>query len=234
MGSKKHNVTVCEAEMLSPRLRRIRFTGKRLREMGWSPGDKVKLRVHGKSRTYTPSALNVDIGWMDIVFFLHGNGPASRWAAEAKVGDRVVLGKPEKSIKHSKKAPDWAMFLGDETTVGLAVALLSSLPSSTKIVGAIELEPTDAGALNKLGLSLSSVIRGDHYGDALIDWLEGSHVPEGRGAIWIAGESVTVRTLKRMLNAQDLSKTTVKTKGYWKSKHRRVRSHSDDMRVAAK
>ena len=234
MGSKKHNVTVCEAEMLSPRLRRIRFTGKSLREKGWSPGDKVKLRVHGKSRTYTPSALNVNDGWMDIVFFLHGNGPASRWAAGATVGDCVVMGKPEKSIKRSKKAPDWAMFLGDETTVGLAVALLSSLPSTTKIVGAIELEPADAGALTKLGLSLSSVLRGDHYGDALIDWLEGNHVPEGRGSISIAGESVTVRTLKRMLDAQDLSKTTVKTKGYWKSKRRRVRSRSDDMRVAAK
>ena len=233
VSSKKHDVTVSDVEELSPRLRRLRLSGKKLRDLKWSAGDKVKIRICGKSRSYTPSAVNADIGWMDIVFFTHGNGPLSRWAAKAEVGMPVAVSKPEKSMKPSKKAPAWALFLGDETTLGLSKALLSTLPSGTPVLGAIELNVEDAGALAKLGLPLSAAIRLGHHGDALIDWLGRTKLPEGKGAIWISGESVTVQTLKEMLDNRPLAKTTVKTKSYWKSKHRKVCTPASELQVAA-
>jgi len=208
--------------------------GKGLRGLKWSPGDKVKLRVDGKSRSYTPSAVDRDAGWMDIIFFLHGNGTASRWAGAAEVGTPAVVSKPEKSIKRYKKKPDWALFLGDETTLGLCSALLTSLPTGTVVLGAIEVEPQDVNAISKLGLPLSAAVRQDHYGDALIDWLGLNTLPDGDGIVWISGESVTVRTLKRMLDARDLGKTVVKSKGYWKSKRRAVSTAPSHQRAAAK
>ena len=234
LGSKRHTVTVCEVEALSPRLRRLRLTAESLRGVAWTPGDKVKLRICGKSRSYTPSAMDGHAGWMDIVFFLHGNGPASRWAAEAEVGTPAVLTRPEKSIKRPKRTPDWVLFLGDETTLGLANALVTSLPPGTPVDGAIEIGPSDVDAIRKLGLPLSACPRGDHYGEALVEWVE-RHAPrDGRGLVWIAGESVTVRTLKRMLSSGESAEVTVKTKGYWKSKRRRVASTTGPMLVAAK
>lgn len=234
LGSKRHNVTVRDVEVLSPQLRRLRFAADSLRGVSWSPGDKVKLRVGGKSRSYTPSAMDGHAGWMDIIFFLHGNGPASRWAAEAEVGMPVVLTRPEKSIKRSKRTPDWVLFLGDETTLGLANALVSSLPPGTPVDGAIEIGLSDVNAIRKLGLPLSACPRGDHYGEALVEWVERRAPRDGRGLIWIAGESVTVRTLKRMLSSGETAKVTVKTKGYWKSKKRRVASAAGTTLIAAK
>jgi NADPH-dependent ferric siderophore reductase len=234
VGSKKRSATVSEVEDLSARLRRIRFSGAVLKGLKWTPGDKVKLRVNGKSRSYTPAAHDTRDGWMDVVVFLHGNGPASRWAAEATVGQQVGLSKPDSSIKAPKKEPKWALFLGDETTLGLAKALLSTLPASTRVLGAIELDAGDQCALNKLALPLTPTIRQDYYGDALLDWLGRTQLPEGKGVVWIAGESVTVRTLKLMLASRDLEKTTIKTKGYWKAKRRTVRPALSPARLAAK
>ena len=234
MGTKRHSVTVCDAEFLSPKLRRLRFEGRTLRGVKWTPGDKVKLRIRGKSRSYTPSAMSSVEGWIDVIFFLHGNGPGSRWAAGAEVGTSAVLSRPEKSIKRYKNAPEWAIFLGDETTLGLANALLSSLPAGTPISGAIEIGLEDAHAVAKLRLPLAAETRMDHYGDALINWVARTPLPQGRGLIWIAGESVTVRTLKRMLDAPDGCDAKIKTKSYWKSSHRHVSNQRTLTQIAAK
>lgn len=233
-GTKQKAVTVCQVEDLSPRVRRIRFTGHRLKGIKWTPGDKIKLKVRGKSRSYTPARIDAESGWMDVVFFLHGNGPASRWAADVSVGDAVKFDKPEKSISRTKKAPDWAMFMGDETTIGLATALLESLPKRTEILGAIELDPADARVLGALGLPLSAAIRQDYYGDALVDWCSRTPLPEGKGVIWISGETVSVRALKRMLEDRVPSCVRIKTKGYWKAKKRAVCVDTQKRLLAAK
>ena len=234
LSRKRHSVAVAEVQDLSPRVRRIRFSGETLTGLTWSPGDKVKLRLRGVSRSYTPAMVDEDQGWMDVIFFLHGRGPATRWAAGAGVGTRAMLTKPEKSFKRGKKEPAWALFMGDETTLGLAQALLSALPSRTVVMGAIEITAGDAPAVQGLGLPLSVAIRDDHYGDALVDWLTQATLPEGDGVIWISGEAVTVRTLKKVLSERDLGKTSVKTKGYWKAKRRSVHAPTESLRIAAK
>ena len=81
-------------------------------------------------RSYTPARVHTEQGWMDIVFFLHGNGLLSQWAAQASVGDNVEVTGLSKSMPGPDQTPDWAIFLGDETTIGLAKALIDALPES--------------------------------------------------------------------------------------------------------
>ena len=190
---------VSEVENLSPKLRRIRISGQSIKSISWKPGDKVKVMAGPKLKSYTPTKVNTEEGWMDIIFFLHGNGNASAWAANASIGIEAGFLGPARSMPYLEKEPDWVIFLGDETTIGLAIGLLDSLPKTVKKYGAIELAQPDAPSLQKLQLQLTPAIRSQYYGEALHNWLEGFTIPQGNGVVWLSGEVSSVRSLKKHL-----------------------------------
>ena len=155
---------------------------------------------------------------MDIVFFLHGKGRASHWAQQAVVGEQTGFIGPAKSMSGWKKTPDWALFLGDETTIGLAAALLESLPESVPVDGVIELDEADCGALRAFGLPLGVAPRKERHGTALLNWLQDTDLPGGNGVVWLSGESVSVRALKEVLLERGLERNQLKIKSYWSTK----------------
>jgi NADPH-dependent ferric siderophore reductase len=114
--------------------------------------------------------------------------------------------------------PDWAVFLGDETTIGLAMACLEALPPSVSSSGAIELAAADAGALQSLGLPLHPVVRGGAHGDALLSWLSEWSLPAGEGVVWISGEAGSVMALRKALIARGVARSVMKIKPYWSTK----------------
>jgi len=171
---------------------------------------------------------------MDVVFFLHGNGPASRWAAAAAVGDDIAFFGPTKSMPRHKGKPDWALFLGDESAIGLAASLLETLPHTTQVMGAIELDDLDAPALGALDLPLHTAIRKQKHGAPLLEWLEQTPLPDGKGMIWLSGEASSARALKRMLAKRDRDGVRLKVKTYWSCKGHAHRKALDQMDIAAK
>ena len=209
---------VSEIQDLSPRLRRVRFTGEELLGLAWTAGQKVKIKGPDFFRSYTPSAFDAQEGWMDVIIFLHGSGPASQWAAQAKAGDLVEFTGPSKSMDGPEGIPDWALFLGDESTIGLAVALIRALPDGVNVLGAIQLDAVDAGAVLASGLSLVEVTRSGEHGDALIGWLQQTVLPDGHGMIWVSGEAISARALKQALMERAPEKVQFKMKAYWSRK----------------
>ena len=220
-SSREAAVTVTEVESLSPRIRRIRLGGAAIQGLKWSPGDKVKVQAGPKLKSYTPARVNTEEGWMDIVFFLHGNGGASEWAQNATVGLNTAFVGPTKSMPQVEGEPAWALFLGDETTIGLATALLESLPTSVPVDGVIELDETDAGALRALGLHLGVALRKAKHGQSLLTWLADTDLPSGNGVIWLSGEAMTVSELKALLIERGIERSQLKIKPYWS-----VRGHA--------
>ena len=209
---------VTEIEDLSTNIRRIRLKGKSIEGIPWRPGDKIKLAVGSTLRSYTPARVDARAGWMDVVFFLHGNGAASDWAASASVGDATGFLGPARSMPLPSGVPEWAVFLGDETAVGLAMACFDWLPPAVPVSGAIELAAEDAGALAALGLPLHPAIRGEQYGAALLSWLSEYTLPPGDGVIWISGEAGSVLALQKALLARGVARSTIKVKPYWSTK----------------
>lgn len=56
----------------------------------------LEARRRPPMRTYTIRALRREAGEVDIDFVLHGEtGPASRWAAHARPGERLVMSAPD-------------------------------------------------------------------------------------------------------------------------------------------
>lgn len=98
-------------------------------------------------RTYTVRAARPSRGEVDVDFVLHGtggtsstahaagcSGPASRWAASARVGDQLVVVGPDRPGEGRAWGREWApppggrlLLVGDETAVPAVCAVLEAL-----------------------------------------------------------------------------------------------------------
>ena len=213
-----HSATVQSVHDLSPNVRCIRIAGPDLVGIGWVPGQKIKIKVADWLRSYTPARIDPSEGWMDIVFHLHGNGSASQWAAIASVGEPIQFVGPTNSIPGAEGVPDWALFLGDETTIGLAAALLESLPETVTKIGAIEVDEADVASVAAFGVPLSAAVRSNEHGAALLAWLENTTLPEGTGMIWVSGEAISARAVRAALMERNPPDIQFKLKAYWSAK----------------
>lgn len=198
------SVQVAERAQLSPNLARIRFTGA-IRAEAWRPGDKIKLNAGGVLRSYTPSRWTE--GEMEVLFHLHGQGPAARWAAQAQSGQTASFIGPAKSLPPAP-ARDWHLLLGDPTTLGLFQALHEA--SDAPCHGAVELEAPDAAALSALGLPLAAVPT-----DGALAWLAQWGPPEGQGDIVLSGEADRVRAWRDALLERGIDRSWIRLKPYW-------------------
>ena len=226
MSVSNHRISIAkvsEVESLSPKVRRIRICGPSLKSIAWVPGDKIKIRIGLHSRSYTPARVNAQEGWMDIVFFLHGNGQASDWASSAQKGMDIGFLGPVKSMPYMNNVPDWAIFLGDEPTIGLAISLLEKLPDSVQKYGAIELDQEDRACLDNIDLALHPAIRNGDHGSSLLEWLSTINTLEGSGVVWLSGEVTSVRMLKQALLDKDLDQVQIILKPYWSLRGHRHR-----------
>ncbi|MDN0197001.1 siderophore-interacting protein [Streptomyces sp. S.PNR 29] len=206
---------------------------------GWWQGwRELPDDVRAVMRSYTLRALRRDPDEIDIDFALHGvepggatqAGPASRWAARAAAGDRVLLLGPaiadNRAIRFRPPADaDLVVIWGDETAVPAASAIVESLPAGTR--ARVWLEVPHAGDIQDLTTEA----------DAEITWLvrdggeqsaEGSPMALGalRGAqlppaerpyVWIAGESGCVKALRRhFVGERGIDRRRVTFVGYWR------------------
>lgn len=103
---RRRTVTVSRLEHLTPRMIRAHFISPELADFfSAAPDDHVKLffpqagKSNGKPvmRDFTPRAFDRAAGCLTIDFALHENGPATEWAASARVGDQLDIGGPRGS-----------------------------------------------------------------------------------------------------------------------------------------
>jgi len=210
-----HQATVVDNRIISPNIRVVRLAAPSFVDAGFSPGCKVKLRVGPKAmRSYTPLGWDDAGGWVDILFHLHGSGPGSDWARGAATGDGIEVRGPVKSMSTDHDDPDWTLFLGDETTLGLAATVRTVTPNARNF-GAVELDRLDVAAPDVLGLQVEPVIRNGIRGAALQRWLRDCELPEGYGVVWISGHAGTAKLLKQAIAERKRNDVSVNFKAYW-------------------
>ncbi|MEM9189751.1 MAG: siderophore-interacting protein [Myxococcota bacterium] len=213
-------------ETLSPKLVRIEVQADAIGSLAWRPGDKIKVHVgDGALRSYTPSAVDVATGTMEMVAVIHGQGLGSAWAENLSVGDSVAFVGPKPSLASVEGAPPWVAFFGDETTLGVAKAILAEVKPGTPILGAIEADDEDLGGCRRCGIPLSFVGRKDVYGRALVDYLESVELPTNDGVVWLSGEAGSLLELRRRLLERGVDRSQLRIKPYWSLKgkaHRKM------------
>ncbi|MBA4860515.1 siderophore-interacting protein [Streptomyces sp. PSKA54] len=213
----------------------------------WHAWRELPDDVRAVMRSYTVRAqrrTTDGVDEIDIDFVLHGvepgaatpAGPASRWAAGARPGDRVLVLGPaiadNTAVRFRPPADtDLVVMWADETALPAASAILESLPPGTRARVWLEVQH----AADRLELSTRA--------DADITWLvrderdkkdDGSEGVEGSpmalGALraaqlpdatapyaWIAGESGCVKELRRhLVREREIDRKRVTFVGYWR------------------
>jgi ferric-chelate reductase (NADPH) len=99
-------------------VRVITLENRALRDVSWTPGDKIQLVLPTRDvRTFTPSRWAN--GELELIAFDHGHGPGSVWSRGVTVGDELRFVGPQRSLRRSSRP---TVLFGDETSYGLAIA----------------------------------------------------------------------------------------------------------------
>ncbi|MEU1458175.1 siderophore-interacting protein [Streptomyces avermitilis] len=168
---------------------------------------------------------------VDIDFVLHGGtGPATSWAGSARPGDQLGMVGPSAiysapvSLTDSIANSDWLLLAGDETALPAIGTLLEALPEGARAVAYLEVADTaERQSFETLGdVTVNWLYReGTPPGqsDVLIDAVRKAEFLPGRPFAWLAGESGSVRALRRhLVDDRGLDKQSIDFSGYWRFK----------------
>ena len=243
---------------LGPHMRRIIVAGAELEGFhSASPDDHIKVffpnpegdyvtptmgpvgPVHPEGHTpspmrdYTPRLHDPAAGTLAIDFVLHGEGPASDWARQARAGDAFAFGGPRGSFLPAQDF-DHYVLVGDETALPAIGRWLEEMPEGRKATALIEVpESADRQVLATRADATILWLPRDgapaHASQRLEQALE-ALLPQGDTFWWIACESRRARAMRKFLEARrQVPKDWVRSTGYWKH----AGSQDDDDATAA-
>lgn len=234
---------VVRTEQLTPRMRRVTLGGEELAGYGDGPNVKVLVPPPGVTpewpmageggkaiwpapdkrpalRTYSLRRYDPARGEIDIDFVMHGDGVASRWAAQARPGDLLGVGVPAGLTVADAK---WYLLVGDHTALPAISRILEQLPPTAK--GRAFIEVPEASDQQQIACSA----------DIDVTWLHRNGVAAGRseqlqdavlgmawpspedGFVWIGCESATVRRLRAHARKErGFGARQVLAIGYWR------------------
>lgn len=186
-------------------------------------------------RTYTPSAIRPEQGEIDVDFFLHEPaGPASAWAAAARVGEQLVVTGPDVRMGPTGYGIHWEpgearrfLLVADETAYPAARNIIRSLPPDAHADVLLEIADPADDVLSQDAPQNADVrvsLRGSEpetgVEKAIWSWGEthGATVREDEGFYaWLAGESGSITRIRRYLTRDlGISKERVSFLGYWR------------------
>ncbi|MHA6760699.1 siderophore-interacting protein [Streptacidiphilus sp. PAMC 29251] len=177
-------------------------------------------------RTYTVRAQRADAREIDIDLALHAGaseGPASRWARAARTGDRIAVFGPAVPDAggvefHLPATADWALLVGDETSLPAIACILESLPGGFPVQVFIRTaDPADRQPLRTTASARFHWLHGD---TTLAEVVTTADFPSGAPCAWLAGEAAQVRNLRRhLVNTRAFPRDAVVFMGYWRQGH---------------
>ncbi|MDB5567501.1 MAG: iron-chelator utilization protein [Tardiphaga sp.] len=218
---RRRLLTVATIERLTPHMLRIGFTSPELHDfVSPSHDDHIKLFFPTDDapamRDFTPRRFDTGQQTLLIDFALHEAGPATQWAAAAKVGDTLQIGGP----RGSSVVPDdfdWYLLIGDETAlpaIGRRVEeLRPGVPVATFVIGG-----EDKTVITRASWTPHWIARQAAFGDAemLQAALASYPFPAGEGFVWIAAEATVARHLRSYVTERGHPREWTKAAGYWK------------------
>jgi NADPH-dependent ferric siderophore reductase len=186
------------------------------------PGDE---RAVMRSYTVREQRRTADGGQeFDIDFAVHEHGgPACRWALAAAPGQRVTVLGPTRADNTSVRCrppadTDWVLLWADETALPAASAILEWLPAGTPARVWLEVpHPEDRVApATAADAEITWLVRSEGAPSAP-EAVAAAAFPEGVPYAWIAGESGSVKALRRhLVGERGFDRRRVAFIGYWR------------------
>lgn len=222
------HLEVVDTGPLSPTMQRMVLTAPGLGGLRYVAGQDLMLRVpraDGKvtNRRYTIRSFDAALRAVTVDVSLHGAGPGTDWIRAARVGDRIDAVGPRGKVTPRLEA-DWHLFIGDETGMPGALAMIEALPSASTVKALLEIDtPADEQELATRAeqqLELRWLHRLGHSvpGDLapLQEALTDIALPAGSGHVYIAAEASVVRSIQRTVTERGLREDQISAKAYWR------------------
>lgn len=174
-------------------------------------------------RTYTPAAIRAEAGEIDVDLYLHTpDGPASRWARGARVGDTLVITGPDVRNGWTGYGIHWQppeqytsfLLVADETAIPAVRGIAASLPPAARGIAIVEIgDHADDVTVAALGPQVDVRVVGRGETEAAVRaWA----TPDVDVA-WLAGESGVVTASRRVLVRElGVPRERVAFLGYWR------------------
>lgn len=211
---------VVAVEDVGPAFRIVTLGGDSLRNADWQPGDKLQVQLGGwVQRTYTPLEWDADSGRTRILVQLHGHAPGAQWARSVRVDDPCVVFGPRRSIDLARRASPVVLF-GDETSFGLAAALIGTRPPVSpwmffEVASVAQAQP----ALRRLGLGTARLSTrrddGAHLHE-LEDKLRATLEAQPAAQVVLTGKADSIQPMRQLLGQLGVGARRFQAKAYWK------------------
>ncbi|MGQ2979261.1 MAG: siderophore-interacting protein [Polaromonas sp.] len=232
-------VEVSRVEILSPAMRRITLTGAELE--GFAPAGpasyiKLIFPEPGQTeptrplpdgpravsmRTYTPLAVRPETLEVDVDFVLHGEGPASSWAAQATVGQVLFLMGPGPGYAVDPAATQH-LLIADDSALPAVETILAALPAGTQARVLLEVisEAEQRTLHSAAALDVRWLPRGSDHRSAgmpLAKALREGPAIDAGARIYLACEAAAMRRLRQVLvDELGVERSRIVGRGYWK------------------
>lgn len=188
-------------------------------------------------RTYTVARIDGDAGELDVDIVLHGDeGPASRWAAAARVGDPLGLAGPGGPALFRADAPRH-LLIGDPSSYALICAVIAQLPAQARVEAL--LEAPDRAEIQPLPEHPRLQARwfsrdGEPAGASrrLLDAVRELPWPDEAVSVTLAGESAQVVAIRDLLaRERGVPRSMMYAVPYWKDRWNEERYHDERHRI---
>jgi NADPH-dependent ferric siderophore reductase len=216
-GSYLLDLEVVGVDDVAPHVRLITMASSDLVGFEYTPGQDLLFAFPDDERAlrrrYTIRRSDPAKGIADFEIELHGgNGPATRWAAKAELGEHLEAIGPRGAISLRPTATSH-LFVVDDSAMPFAFVLLEALPA---VASATALLVTSHGARSRPappGAPATSFVWLDQ--GEMLEMLSDVH-PEAGTAAYLFGERHLVRTAEDLLVAGGLDRDAVASKAYWR------------------
>lgn len=219
---KLRDLEVVRVEPLSPGFAAITFGGEALDDfVSMSFDDHVKLFFDDDNgdgdrtparRDYTPRRFSREARELVVEFALHGEGAASDWARQARVGQRMQVGGPRGSFIIPKDAA-WHLLVGDATALPAISRRLEELPAGSPAFVLLLADDADRRAFAG---AAAADIRWFDRPEALLAALERLALPPGHGFAWGGGEASVMAQVRKLLADKGIPRQATRVSAYWK------------------
>ena len=233
---RQRRLQVLRVTDLTPRMRRITLGGAELQGFtSLGSDDHIKLlfaetaeqqqaidaRNLGRDggarptmREYTPRRIDLVANELDIDFVLHGDGPASTWAAQAEPGQTLNIAGPRASMV-VPDIFDSYLLVGDETAIPAIGRRLEELPAGRRVLAVIQIE--DEQERQPLPSAAQVEVIWVKRDEDLLARLEALALPEGKLYSWVALEKSLTRQAKALLLEKGVAEDALKAAAYWRA-----------------
>ncbi|HDS1681037.1 TPA: siderophore-interacting protein [Pseudomonas putida] len=233
---RQRRLQVLRVTDLTPRMRRITLGGDELQGFtSLGSDDHIKLlfaenaeqqqaidaRNLGRDggarptmREYTPRRIDLVANELDIDFVLHGDGPASTWAAQAAPGQVLNIAGPRASMVVPDMFDSY-LLVGDETAIPAIGRRLEELPAGRQVLAVIQIE--DEHERQPLPSAAQVEVIWIKRDEDMLALLKGLNLPEGRLYSWVALEKSLTRQAKALLLEKGVAEDALKAAAYWRA-----------------